>query len=102
MQDEIHCVRRNIFKCLVLYRFASICQSARMVPIVEPEILSSGEHSIDRALQVHEEMLSILFRALNKYHVYLEGMVLKPAMVLSGIKNTIKCTPQVSFNNILV
>ncbi|XP_077256302.1 fructose-bisphosphate aldolase, partial [Temnothorax americanus] len=79
----------------VLARFASICQSARMVPIVEPEILSNGEYGIDRALQVHEEMLSILFRALNEYHVYLEGMVLKPAMVLSGIKNAIKCTPQI-------
>ncbi|XP_011867693.1 PREDICTED: fructose-bisphosphate aldolase-like [Vollenhovia emeryi] len=78
-----------------LARFASICQSARMVPIVEPEILSNGEYGIDRALQVHEEMLSILFRALNEYHVYLEGMVLKPAMVLSGIKSPMKCKPQV-------
>lgn len=70
-----------------------------MVPIVEPEILSKGEHDINRTLQVHEEMLSILFRVLNKHHVYLEGMVLKPAMVLPGTKNGIKCTPQVSFNN---
>lgn len=69
-----------------------------MVPIVEPEILSNGEYDIDRALQVHQEMLSILFRTLEKYHVYLEGMVLKPAMVLSGIKNAIKYTPQVSPN----
>ncbi|KYN02483.1 Fructose-bisphosphate aldolase [Cyphomyrmex costatus] len=79
----------------VLARFASICQRTRMVPIVEPEILNNGEYDIDRALQVHEEMLSILFRALNEYHVYLEGMVLKLAMVLSGIKNAIKCTPQI-------
>ncbi|XP_067214844.1 fructose-bisphosphate aldolase C-like isoform X4 [Linepithema humile] len=78
----------------VLARYASICQRARMVPIVEPEILSKGEHDINRTLQVHEEMLSILFRVLNKHHVYLEGMVLKPAMVLPGIKNEIKCTPQ--------
>ncbi|XP_012224742.1 fructose-bisphosphate aldolase-like isoform X2 [Linepithema humile] len=79
----------------VLARYASICQRARMVPIVEPEILSKGEHDINRTLQVHEEMLSILFRVLNKHHVYLEGMVLKPAMVLPGIKNEIKCTPQI-------
>ncbi|XP_019885752.1 fructose-bisphosphate aldolase [Ooceraea biroi] len=79
----------------VLARFASICQSTRIVPIVEPEILSNNEHGIDRALQVHEEVLSILFRTLNEHHVYLEGMVLKPAMVLSGMKNSIKCAPQV-------
>ncbi|XP_070155421.1 fructose-bisphosphate aldolase [Polyergus mexicanus] len=79
----------------VLARFASICQSARMVPIVEPEILNNGEYSIDRALRVHEEMLSILFRTLNEHHVYLEGMVLKPAMVLSRIQKPTRCTPQI-------
>ncbi|XP_020280739.1 fructose-bisphosphate aldolase-like isoform X2 [Pseudomyrmex gracilis] len=79
----------------VLARFASICQSARMVPIVEPEVLSRGEHDIDRALQVHEEMLSILFRVLNEHRVYLEGMILKTAMVLPGITNVIQFTPQI-------
>lgn len=79
----------------MLFRYAIICQNARIVPIVEPEILNFGEHGINRALQVHEEVLSILFRTLNEHHVYLEGMILKPAMVLSGIKSTAKCTPQV-------
>ncbi|KAM0734176.1 Fructose-bisphosphate aldolase [Formica fusca] len=79
----------------VLARFASICQSARMVPIVEPEILNNGEYDIDRALRVHEEMLSTLFRTLNEHHVYLEGMVLKPAMVLSRIQKPTRCTPQI-------
>lgn len=67
-----------------------------MVPIIEPEILNDGEHGINRALEVHEEVLSILFRTLQEHHVYLEGMVLKVAMVLSGIKNTANCTPQVN------
>lgn len=67
-----------------------------MIPIVEPEILNKGEHSIDRALRVHEEMLSVLFRALNEHRVYLEGMILKPAMVLPGLTSAAKCTPQVS------
>ncbi|KAG7196737.1 hypothetical protein KM043_013996 [Ampulex compressa] len=79
----------------VLARYASICQSARMVPIVEPEVLNTGEHGINKAQQVQEEVLSILFRALNEHHVYLEGMILKPAMVLSGIKSTKNCTPQI-------
>lgn len=70
-----------------------------MVPIVEPEILNNGEYDIDRALRAHEEMLSILFRTLNEHRVYLEGMVLKPAMVLSGIQNP-RCTSQVSFNKL--
>ncbi|XP_043264773.1 fructose-bisphosphate aldolase-like [Colletes gigas] len=79
----------------VLARYASICQSARMVPIIEPEILNNGDHGINRTLEVHEEVLSILFRALNEHRVYLEGVILKPAMVLSGIKNSLNCTPQI-------
>ncbi|KZC13967.1 Fructose-bisphosphate aldolase, partial [Dufourea novaeangliae] len=79
----------------VLARYASICQSARIVPIIEPEVLNVGKHGINKALEVHEEVLSVLFRTLNEHHVYLEGAILKPAMVLSGIKNTANCTPQV-------
>ncbi|XP_029053352.1 fructose-bisphosphate aldolase-like, partial [Osmia bicornis bicornis] len=79
----------------VLARYASICQSARIVPIVEPEILNTGNHGINRALEVHEDVLSILFRALNEHRVYLEGIILKPAMVLSGIQNTMNCTSQI-------
>lgn len=66
-----------------------------MVPIIEPEILSHGIHGINRALEVHEEVLSILFRILQEHRVYLEGMILKVAMVLSGIKNSVNCSPQV-------
>ncbi|KAF3422141.1 hypothetical protein E2986_03588 [Frieseomelitta varia] len=83
----------------VLARYASICQSARMVPIIEPEILSNGNHGINRALEVHEEVLSILFRTLQEHRVYLEGMILKVAMVLSGIKNSVNCNPQIIAEN---
>ncbi|KAK2580099.1 hypothetical protein KPH14_012378 [Odynerus spinipes] len=78
-----------------LARYATICQNTRIVPIVEPEILTTGEHNIEKALQIHEEVLSILFRALNEHKVYLEGMILKPAMVLPGIKNTKMYTPEI-------
>ncbi|XP_015184462.1 PREDICTED: fructose-bisphosphate aldolase-like [Polistes dominula] len=78
-----------------LARYATICQRARLVPIVEPEILTTGEHSIEKALQIHEQVLSILFRAFNEHRVYLEGMILKPAMVLPGVKNIKKYTPQI-------
>ncbi|EFN84595.1 Fructose-bisphosphate aldolase [Harpegnathos saltator] len=79
----------------VLARYASICQGARMVPIVEPDILTTGDYDINRALRAHQQVLSILFRVLNEHHVYLEGMLLKPAMVLPGITGTKKYTPQV-------
>ncbi|XP_076767072.1 fructose-bisphosphate aldolase [Xylocopa sonorina] len=85
----------------VLARYASICQSTRIVPIIEPEILNTGEHGINRALEVHEEMLSILFRTLQAHRVYLEGIILKVAMVLSGIKNDVNCTPQLIAENTL-
>ncbi|XP_076243925.1 fructose-bisphosphate aldolase [Calliopsis andreniformis] len=79
----------------VLARYASICQSARLVPIIEPEILNVGDHGINKTLEVHEEVLSILFRTLNEHRVYLEGVILKPAMVLSGVSNNANCTPQI-------
>lgn len=65
-------------------RYATICQSARIVPIVEPEVLSDGTHSIERCQEVHEQLLTTLFNVLVEHHVYLEGMILKPAMILAG------------------
>ncbi|KAG6804106.1 fructose-bisphosphate aldolase [Apis mellifera caucasica] len=79
----------------VLARYATICQSARIVPIIEPEILSPGDHGINKALEVHEEVLSNVMRALHQHRVYLEGMILKSAMVLSGRKEEVNCTPQI-------
>ncbi|KOC62375.1 Fructose-bisphosphate aldolase [Habropoda laboriosa] len=79
----------------VLARYATICQSARMVPIIEPEILNTGDYGINRALEVHEEVYSVLFRTLHEHRVYLEGAILKPAMVLPGVQSSTNCTPQI-------
>ncbi|XP_012288011.1 fructose-bisphosphate aldolase [Orussus abietinus] len=79
----------------VLARYASICQSARLVPIVQSEILNTGDYDINRAGRVHEEMLSILFRSLMEYRVYLEGMILRPAMVMPGKDNPKYCLPKI-------
>lgn len=68
----------------VLARYASICQSARIVPIVEPEVLPDGEHDLDRAQKVTETVLAAVYKALNDHHVYLEGTLLKPNMVTAG------------------
>ncbi|XP_077299109.1 fructose-bisphosphate aldolase isoform X2 [Arctopsyche grandis] len=68
----------------VLARYASICQSQRIVPIVEPEVLPDGEHNLDRAQKVTETVLAAVYKALNDHHVYLEGTLLKPNMVTAG------------------
>ncbi|XP_033218043.1 fructose-bisphosphate aldolase-like isoform X1 [Belonocnema kinseyi] len=68
----------------VLARYASICQSARIVPIVEPEILPDGDHDLARCQQVTEEVLAAVYKALSDHKVYLEGTLLKPNMVTPG------------------
>ncbi len=69
-----------------LARYAAICQEAGLVPIVEPEILMDGDHSIERCEVVTEWTLNAVFEALYMNRVSLEGSVLKPSMVISGKK----------------
>ncbi len=67
-----------------LARYAAICQEAGLVPIVEPEVLMDGDHTIERCEQVTEWALNAVFEALYVNRVALEGAVLKPSMVISG------------------
>jgi len=67
-----------------LARYAAICQENRLVPIVEPEILSDGDHDIVRCAYETEKVLTAVFRALNEHHILLEGCLLKPNMVTPG------------------
>jgi fructose-bisphosphate aldolase class I len=67
-----------------LARYAVICQQNGLVPIVEPEILSDGSHSIEVCAAVTERVLSACYKALIDNHVLLEGTLLKPNMVLPG------------------
>jgi len=67
-----------------LARYAALCQEADLVPIVEPEVLMDGTHTIERHFDVTQQTLESVFRALYEYRVSLEGMLLKPNMVLSG------------------
>ncbi|KAI9138427.1 fructose-bisphosphate aldolase [Paraphysoderma sedebokerense] len=78
----------------VLARYASVCQSAGLVPIVEPEILMDGDHDLEKAMFVAERVLSATYKALNDHHVYLEGTLLKPNMVTPGVSCPKKYTPQ--------
>jgi fructose-bisphosphate aldolase class I len=69
-----------------LARYAALCQEESIVPIVEPEVLMDGDHDIDTCARVTEWTLKEVFCALFNQRVALEGMVLKPNMVISGAK----------------
>jgi len=69
-----------------LARYAALCQEAGIVPIVEPEVLMDGDHTLERCEQVTGDVLVSVFDQLFAHRVHLEGMVLKPNMVISGKK----------------
>ncbi len=69
-----------------LARYAAICQAHGIVPIVEPEVLIDGDHTIERCAEVTEPVLQAVFNALHLHKVKLEYMVLKPSMVINGKK----------------
>lgn len=68
-----------------LARYAAICQEAGLVPIVEPEVLMDGKHTLAECGTATEEVLHTVFNQLHKQRVTLEGMILKPNMVLPGL-----------------
>jgi len=68
-----------------LARYAALCQEAGLVPVVEPEVLMDGDHTLERCNEVTEEVLRTVFNQLCAQRVMLEGIVLKPNMVLSGL-----------------
>ena len=78
------CIESNMN---ALARYASLCQENNLVPIVEPEVLINGTHSIDECDKVTRKSLSSLFSHLKMFNVYLPGTVLKPSMVISGQEN---------------
>lgn len=68
----------------MLARYAAVCQSEGIVPIVEPEVLIDGDHSMARCEEVCEQVLDAVFQALKRHGVLLECMLLKPSMVTPG------------------
>ncbi len=78
------CIRANAH---ALARYAALCQTAQIVPIVEPEVLMDGSHDIDRCYEVTEWVLKTQFEELYYQRVALEGMVLKPNMAIAGKKS---------------
>ena len=67
-----------------LAEYAKICQKHNLVPMVEPEVLIDGTHSIDTCYKVAEKVLTAVFDALKKENVMIESTILKPSMVISG------------------
>ncbi|HUO19746.1 MAG TPA: class I fructose-bisphosphate aldolase [Steroidobacteraceae bacterium] len=77
-----------------LARYAALCQENDIVPIVEPEVLMDGDHSLERCSAVTERVLTVVFGQLFEHRVALEGMVLKPNMVISGKKAANRASPE--------
>jgi fructose-bisphosphate aldolase, class I len=77
-----------------LARYAALCQEADIVPIVEPEVLMDGDHPLERCEEVSNAVLRSVFDRLFAAHVVLEGMLLKPNMVVAGKKCPQKVSPK--------
>ena len=85
------CIEANAH---ALARYAALCQEQQIVPIVEPEVLMDGGHSLERCEEVTNAVLAEVFGQLDLHRIHLEGMVLKPNMVISGKKAANRATPQ--------
>ena len=87
VSDEIpsnNCINENIN---ALAEYALIAQQNNMVPIVEPEVIMDGSHSVERCHEVTNQTLLVLFEMLDKKNVNIKGTLLKPNMVVSGTEN---------------
>jgi len=87
------CIEAN---AQALARYAALCQEAGLVPIIEPEVLMDGTHNLERCGEVTEEVLRTVFNQLYMQRVMLEGIILKPNMVLPGLT----CAKQDTVNEV--
>ena len=87
------CIEAN---AQALARYAALCQEARLVPVVEPEVLMDGDHTLEQCRTATEEVLRTVFQQLYTQRVLLEGILLKPNMVLPGLD----CPRQESVNEV--
>ena len=88
-----YCIRAN---AQALARYAALCQAENIVPIVEPEVLMDGDHDLARCFDVTSRTLKVVFEELANHRIALEGMLLKPNMVISGKK----CPKQASVEEV--
>jgi fructose-bisphosphate aldolase, class I len=90
-RPSAYCIHVNAH---ALARFAALTQEAGLVPIVEPEVLMDGDHTIDRCYEVTEATLEAVFNELFSQRVVYEGMLLKPNMVISGKESRTQAGPE--------
>jgi fructose-bisphosphate aldolase class I len=76
--------------------YAALCQEVGLVPIIEPEVLMEGDHTIERCIEVTEDVLHIVFQQLYDYGVMMEGIILKPNMIMPGLS----CAKQATINEV--
>ena len=81
------CIKANVH---ALVRYTALCQEADIVPIVEPEVLMSGNHTIQQCYDATERVLKILFYQLYVYRIDLQGIILKPNMVIAGTESPVQ------------
>jgi fructose-bisphosphate aldolase class I len=81
------CIKANVH---ALARYAALCQEAGIVPIIEPEVLMSGNHSIQQCYDVTEKVLKMLFYQLYQFKIDIEGMILKPNMIIAGTESAVQ------------
>ena len=86
-----YCIDAN---AQALARYAALCQEQNLVPIVEPEVLMDGDHDIHRCFEVTEFTLRAVFAQLYLHRVRLEGVILKPNMIVPGKKTTKQASPE--------
>ncbi|MGH8230615.1 MAG: class I fructose-bisphosphate aldolase [Steroidobacteraceae bacterium] len=77
-----------------LARYAGLCQEQNIVPIVEPEVLMDGAHTAERCDEVTSAVLAEVFLQLERHRIHLEGMILKPNMIIAGKKCATQATPE--------
>jgi fructose-bisphosphate aldolase class I len=77
-----------------LARYAGLCQEQNIVPIVEPEVLMDGAHNLERCDAVTSAVLAEVFLQLERHRIHLEGMILKPNMIIAGKKCATQATPE--------
>lgn len=85
------CIKTNAD---TLARYAALCQEAGLVPMVEPEVLMDGNHSMEKCAEITTEVLHAVFNSLYHHRVNLEGIILKPNMVLPGSNHSIQNTTE--------
>jgi fructose-bisphosphate aldolase class I len=88
--DDIPTIENIKANVHALARYAALCQEADIVPIVEPEVLMSGNHSIQQCYDVTTKVWKMLFYQLYQFRIDLEGMILKPNMVIAGAESAVQ------------